>query len=47
MTLLTILAAQGEPDTWPKAVAYVGLGICATVAYAIYRRTDKDSDKNP
>lgn len=40
MSLLATLVASdvGDPDTWPEAVTWVGLGLCALGAYFVWTR---------
>lgn len=36
--LLVLASDVGDPDTWPEAVTYLGLGVCAVVAYYVWAR---------
>lgn len=33
----------GDPDTWPEAVAYVGVALCALGAYYVWCRYGGDN----
>lgn len=35
MTTWLLASDVGDPDTWPEAVAYIGLALCALAAYYV------------